>query len=69
LLAPAQTERFAAALDGVQRVLVLEQSHSQQFYRYLRAHYDLPRDLRVLSRPGPLPLRPGEVLAQILSWS
>lgn len=69
LLAPAQEERFAAALDGVERVLVIEQSHSRQFYRYLRAHYDLPRDVRVLSRPGPLPIRPGEVLETLQAWS
>jgi len=69
LLAPAQTERFAEAIAGVERVLVLEQSHSRQFYRYLRAFYDLPRDTHVFSRPGPLPIRPGEVLDEILSWS
>lgn len=69
LLAPAQTERFAAAMEGAERVLVVEQSHSQQFYRYLRAHYDLPRQIHVLNRAGPLPIRPGEVLQNILSWS
>jgi len=69
LLAPVQTERFDAAMAGVERVLVVEQSHSRQFHRYLRAHYDLPRDIRVLSRPGPLPIRPGEVLEHIRSWS
>ncbi len=68
LLAPAQTERFAAAMEGVQKVLVVEQSHSGQFYRYLRAFYDLPRDLRVFTRPGPLPIRPGEVLQHIQAW-
>ncbi|MFO1145747.1 MAG: 2-oxoacid:acceptor oxidoreductase subunit alpha [Rhodospirillales bacterium] len=69
LLAPAQEERFAVALDGAERVLVVEQSHSRQFYRYLRAHYDLPCDVRVLSRPGPLPIRPGEVLETLRAWS
>ena len=69
LLAPAQTDKFAAALAGVERVLVVEQSHSQQFYRYLRAFYDLPRDVKVFNRPGPLPIRPGEVLQHIQAWS
>jgi 2-oxoglutarate ferredoxin oxidoreductase subunit alpha len=69
LLAPAQTERLSAALEGVERALVIEQSHSQQFYRYLRAHYDLPRDLKVFARPGPLPIRPGEICAQLRDWS
>ncbi|MFO1120007.1 MAG: hypothetical protein U1E38_07935 [Rhodospirillales bacterium] len=48
---------------------MVEQSHSRQFYRYLRAHYDLPCDVRVLSRPGPLPIRPGEVLETLRAWS
>lgn len=69
LLAPAQTDRLDQALAGVERVLVVEQSHSRQFYRYLRAHYDLPGEVRVFSRPGPLPIRPGEVLHHIQSWS
>ncbi len=69
LLAPAQTERFAAAIEGVERVLIVEQSHSRQFYRYLRAFYDLPRDVKVFNRPGPLPIRPGEVLEHIEAWS
>ena len=42
LLSPAQPERFAAALAGKKRILVVEQSHGAQFHRYLRAHYDLP---------------------------
>ncbi len=69
LLAPAQPERLAAALEGVERVLVIEQSHGRQFYRYLRAHYELPRDLKVFARPGPLPIRPGEICTQLRDWS
>ena len=68
LLAPAQPARLAALLAGVQRVLVVEQSHSQQFLGYLRAHYPLPADLRILNQPGPLPIRPAAVLAQLSQW-
>ena len=69
LLAPAQEKQFTAAIDGVDRLLIVEQSHSKQFYRYLRAHYDLPRNVRLFSRPGPLPIRPGEVLEHLKAWS
>lgn len=69
LLAPAQTDRLEQALAGVERLLVVEQSHSRQFYRYLRAFYDLPGEIRVFSRPGPLPIRTSEVLQHIQSWS
>ncbi len=69
LLAPPQPERFAAALAGKKRILVVEQSHGAQFHRYLRAHYDLPSAVRVLNRPGPLPIRAGEVHRAIMQWS
>jgi 2-oxoglutarate ferredoxin oxidoreductase subunit alpha len=62
LLAPAQPERLKKALEGVKRVLVVEQNHSGQFLRYLRAEYDLPGEVRSLRRPGPLPFRPEEIL-------
>jgi 2-oxoglutarate/2-oxoacid ferredoxin oxidoreductase subunit alpha len=68
LLAPAQPERLAEALDGVTRVLVVEQNHSAQFYRYLRSVYDLPGKPASFHRPGPLPLRPGELMDAILAW-
>ena len=66
LLSPAQPARLAAALTGVKRVLVIEQSHSGQFYRYLRSAYELPAETRVFHRPGPLPMRPGEIHAKIV---
>lgn len=66
LLAPAQPARLAAALAGVKRALVVEQTHSGQFYRYLRSAYDLPADTRVFHRPGPLPMRPGEIHGKIV---
>jgi 2-oxoglutarate ferredoxin oxidoreductase subunit alpha len=69
LLSPTQPERFSAALAGKKHVLVVEQSHGAQFHRYLRAHYDLPSDVRVLNRPGPLPIRAGEIRRAILEWS
>lgn len=66
LLAPAQPDRFAEAVQGVSRAVVFEQTHSGQFYRYLRAHYDLPAATTAVHRPGPLPLRPGEIRDAIL---
>lgn len=68
LLAPVQPERLAAALDGVKRILVLEQTHSGQFQRYLRAHYDLPAPVRAFHRPGPLPITAGEIHRAIMDW-
>ena len=69
LLAPALPEALAAALEGVDRVLVVEQNHGGQLYRYLRAMYDLPGKPASFHRPGPLPLRPGELATAILEWA
>ena len=68
LLLPVQQERFNAALNGVSRVLVVEQSHAAQFLHYLRAHYPLPPQVEVLHRAGPLLLRPAEIVEKIKSW-
>jgi 2-oxoglutarate ferredoxin oxidoreductase subunit alpha len=68
LLYPVRPAHLAAALEGKKRVLVVEQSHGAQFLRYLRAHYDLPADVRVLNRPGPLPIRPEEIHRTLLEW-
>lgn len=65
LLSPARPVEMAAALEGVHRLLVVEQTHGAQFYRYLRAHYSLPADTAVLHRPGPLPIRPGEICREL----
>jgi 2-oxoglutarate ferredoxin oxidoreductase subunit alpha len=65
LLAPAQPERMKRALEGVRRVLVLEQNHSGQLARYLRSEYELPADVRSLRRPGPLPFRPEEICQEL----
>ena len=71
LLQPMQLEQFAAAVAGVKRILVVEQSHGQQFHHYLRAHFHqhLPQTVKVFNRPGPLPIRPGQVLEQLTDWS
>jgi 2-oxoglutarate/2-oxoacid ferredoxin oxidoreductase subunit alpha len=69
LLSPTQPERLKKALQGVKRVLVVEQSFSGQFYRYLKAEYDLPGEVHSLRRPGPLPFRPDEIHQFLLKWS
>jgi len=69
LLAPARPEHFARALSGAKRILVVEQNHSRQFYRYLRSEYDFPAPLSSFAHPGPLPIRPDEVYRQLIEWS
>lgn len=68
LLLPVQPEKFSQAMAGVERALVIEQSHSGQFRRYLQAHYDLPAGTDVFHRAGPLMIRPGETADKIRHW-
>jgi 2-oxoglutarate ferredoxin oxidoreductase subunit alpha len=68
MLAPAQPQRLARALEGVRRVMVLEQNHSGQFLKYLRAEYELPFEVKSLRRPGPLPFRPAEIQGALAQW-
>lgn len=68
LIAPVRPKEMAAALTGVCKALIVEQSHGAQFHRYLKAHYELPEQVRVLHAPGPLPLRPGEIHRALMDW-
>jgi len=69
LLLPASEEKMARQLKGVDKVLIVEQSHSRQFHRYIRAYYDITAEKRLLARPGPLPITPAEIVDQVENWS
>ncbi len=69
LLMPASPVKLAEALEGVGRVLIVEQSHGRQFHRYLRAFYDIQATTHTLARPGPLPITPGEIVEKIENWN
>jgi 2-oxoglutarate ferredoxin oxidoreductase subunit alpha len=69
LLAPVQPQAFELALAGVGRVMVVEQNHGAQLYRYLRAMVDLPPRPASFHRPGPLPLRPDDLRAALVAWA
>lgn len=64
LLAPLQRSRLRAIL-GDSQVLVVEINQSAQLFRYLHAERALPPGARSFSRPGPLPLRPAEIVAEL----
>ncbi len=69
LLSPAVPEQFDQTLMGAKRVLVVEQSHSGQFLKLLRANYNMPGEVKSYRRPGPLIVRPGEIVDTIKNWS
>ena len=69
LLAPLPADKLVAALDGVRRVLVVEQNHSAQLYRYLRGECDLPGRVTSLHRAGALQYSPGEIHRHLIDWS
>ncbi len=67
LLSPTRPELLAKALEGVSKVLVVEQSHLGQFHRYLRSEYELPGTVELLNHAGPLPIRPGAIHKRLLA--
>ncbi len=65
LLSPPQKERLEAALKGVETLLVVENSFSGQFGRYLRSFFALPENVRSFRHPGPRPVTAREILKAI----
>jgi 2-oxoglutarate ferredoxin oxidoreductase subunit alpha len=69
LISPAQPEKMAAALEGVEKVMVIEQTHSGQFLGFLKAHYNLSCEISSFHRAGPITIRPGEIVNKIKEWT
>ncbi|KUJ86189.1 2-oxoglutarate synthase [Ruegeria marisrubri] len=65
---PVPLKALEGALAGAKRVLFVEQSFSGQFYRHIRAHIDLPYEVRSLNREGPYIIGPDEIATQIREW-
>ncbi|MCW8907818.1 MAG: 2-oxoacid:acceptor oxidoreductase subunit alpha [Sedimenticola sp.] len=66
LLSPLSRERFQEVIAGAHRVMVVEQNHGAQFYDYLNARRVLPQDAESMARPGPLPLRPNDIVNRFM---
>ncbi len=62
LLAPLRRAALLEALDTCSAIWVVEQNQGAQLFRYLHAEQALPAAARSYARPGPLPLRPGEIV-------
>ena len=62
LLAPLQREALLEAMGSAGSILVVEQNQTAQCFAYLHSQQALPAHARSYARPGPLPLRPGEIV-------
>jgi 2-oxoglutarate ferredoxin oxidoreductase subunit alpha len=67
-ISPFPVAALQAALACARRVLIVEQSFSGQFYRHVRAHIDLPFEIRQLNREGPFVIGPDEIATKIIDW-
>ena len=65
LIAPLRREALLHALDSANQVLVVEQNQGAQLYHYLHAQQVLPVHAGSYARPGPLPLRPRDIVAAL----
>lgn len=66
---PFPAKELELALEGAKRVLFVEQSYSGQFHRHVRAHIDLPFEVRNFNREGPYVIGPDEIATQIREWN
>lgn len=67
LIAPLQCEALKQVLAGSERLLVIEQNHGAQLFRYLRGQMDFEQQLHSYAVPGPVPLDPQEIARQVLA--
>ena len=63
LLMPLPLQQMKSAISGAKKILVIEHNYSAQFYHYLMSLGAISKDASSLARPGPLPLRPDEIVA------
>lgn len=66
LLSPLPRDAMAAELEGMEQVLVVEQNHGGQLFHYLHSLQLLPAAAGLMAKPGPLPLRPAEIVARMM---
>lgn len=65
VLAPLPIAALSRALDGVRRIVVIEQNHGAQLYHYLLGHKAIPPSAESVARPGPSPFRPSEIATYV----
>ena len=65
VLSPLPIAALSRALEGVRRVVVIEQNHGAQLYHYLLGYKAIPQSAESVARPGPSPFRPSEIAAYV----
>lgn len=65
VLSPLPLAALTRALDGVRRIVVIEQNHGAQLYHYLLGHKAIPLSAESVARPGPAPFRPSEIASHV----
>ena len=65
LLMPLPLSPLKNAVSTAKKILVIEHNDSAQFYHYLMSLGAITADAGSLARPGPLPLRPNEIVVAV----
>jgi 2-oxoglutarate/2-oxoacid ferredoxin oxidoreductase subunit alpha len=65
VLSPLPIDAISHALQGVRRIIVVEQNHGAQLYHYLLGQKAIPPAAESVARPGPLPYRPSEIASYV----
>jgi len=67
LVLPLVRQGLQQVLESKRRIWVVEQNHSGQLFHFLNGQGVLPPASRSVAHPGPLPIRPGEVVDRVLN--
>jgi len=65
VLSPLPLKQLARALQGVRRIIVVEQNQGAQLYHHLIGQKAIPASAESVARPGPLPFRPSEIVSYV----
>ena len=66
VLSPLPAASLARALEGVRRVVVIEQNQGGQLYHYLLGQKAIPLSAESVARSGPLPFLPSEIATYVV---
>ncbi len=65
LIMPLDTKKLKHELSSCSSLLVVEQNQEAQLFHYLLSQQVLPENARAFARPGPLPVRPNEIISAV----
>lgn len=65
LLNPLPVNNLNQSLDGADRIFIIEQNHSAQFYHYVKSRLSVKVEIKSIAIPGPVPISAYEIVNRL----